>query len=262
MPAIPRASGALAGRVVLVAGGANGMGAAEVRRFVAEGAGVVVGDVADHTGKQLVEEVGDGAVYCHLDVCREDDWAAALALGASTFGRPVTGMVNNAAIGRVSTIEATTLDEYLDVIMVNQVGVFLGIQACIPGMRQAGAGSIVTISSILGLGGHTAFGPYVSAKYAIRGLSRVAALELAGAGIRVNTICPGAVDTQMLRAGDEDPAALGPIARQVPLKAVASPAEIAKAALFLLSEESSYITGADLVVDGGVMARVPLSMAR
>jgi 3alpha(or 20beta)-hydroxysteroid dehydrogenase len=254
--------GRLAGQTVLVSGGAHGIGAAQVRRFVSEGAAVVVGDILADDAKHLANEVGERAVACSLDVRSEEDWAAALQLAEQTFGAPVTGMVNNAGVSVTRMIEQSSLSDYLDVIMVNQVGSFLGLRACLPHMRAAGRGSIVLISSILGQGAMIASSGYVSSKFAIRGLTRVAALEAAAAGIRINCICPGLVDTRMIRAGDDAPDALVPIGKRVPMRLVGQPDMIAKSAAFLLSDDAEYVTGTDLTVDGGSMARIPLDLKR
>jgi 3alpha(or 20beta)-hydroxysteroid dehydrogenase len=252
----------LDGRTVLVAGGAHGMGAAQAQLFAERGASVVVGDVLADDAAVVADKIGESAVACKLDVASADDWDAAIDLGLSSFGRPVTGMVNNAGVSVTRTIERSTVDDYLSVVMVNQVGAFLGIRACIPTMRDAGGGSIVTISSILGHAAMAASSGYVSSKFAIRGLSRVAALELSRWKIRVNTICPGTIDTRMIRAGDEEPEALAPLAKQIPLGHVGDPVVIATAADFLLSDDASYVTGTDLVVDGGAMARIPVNLKR
>jgi 3alpha(or 20beta)-hydroxysteroid dehydrogenase len=252
----------LSGQTVLVTGGAHGIGAAQVRRFAAEGASVIVGDVLADDAKRLADEVGGQTVACSLDVRSADDWSAALALGEQTFGAPVTGMVNNAGVSVTRMIEDSSLEDYLEVVMVNQVGTFLGLRACIPVMRAAGKGSIVTISSILGKGAMVASSGYVSSKFGIRGLTKVAALEVASSGIRVNSICPGLVDTRMMRAGDDSPDALAPVGKRVPMRIVGQPDMIAKAAAFLLSDDAEYITGTDLTVDGGTMARIPLDLRR
>lgn len=252
----------LSGRTILVVGGAHGMGAAQARLFATEGAFVVIGDVLGDDAHELANDIGDAAVGCQLDVRSAEAWDAALELGSAASGRPVAGMVNNAGISVTRMIEDSSLEDYASVVEVNQIGTFLGIRACIPVMRQGGGGSIVAISSILGLGAMVASSGYVSSKFAIRGLVRAAALELARSGIRVNAICPGLVDTQMVRAGDDSPDALVPLGRRVPMGMVGEPSMIADAASFLLSDESRYITGIDLTVDGGSSARIPLNMKK
>ena len=252
--------GPIASMVVLISGGASGMGAAQARHLSDLGASVVVADIVVDRAEALARDLAGKSLAVGLDVRDPDQWADALRRAADAFG-PVTGLVNNAGIpGGNTLIEHTSATEYESVVAVNQIGMHSGIRACIPAMRAAGGGSIVLISSVLGTAGMAGSAAYVSTKFAIRGLARVAALELARDSIRVNCICPGAVDTAMLRSGADESRALDAISRQVPLRQVADPHEIAKAAAFLLSDDSSYITGSDLVVDGGVTARLPLNL--
>jgi 3alpha(or 20beta)-hydroxysteroid dehydrogenase len=157
-------------------------------------------------------------------------------------------------------ITRTRLQAYQDVIMTNQVGTFLGLKVCGAHMVEHGGGAMVTVSSVMGLAGHRNVAPYVSSKFAVRGLTRVAALELAGQGVRVNCIVPGTVDTRMLRGEDRDSQSLKQLAAQVPQNEVAEPVEIARAALFLLSDESRYVNGTDLVVDGAMTAAIPFTL--
>ena len=149
----------------------------------------------------------------------------------------------------------------LSTLEIDLVGVFLGIRSCIEPMTRAGGGAMVTVSSIDGIGAHPGLAGYASAKFAIRGLTRVAALELASSGIRVNAVVPGGMDTPMIRPPDVEPQALDPLAKQIPLRHIGHPAEVARAALWLVSDESSYVTGTDLIIDGGTMARAPIDMA-
>jgi 3alpha(or 20beta)-hydroxysteroid dehydrogenase len=252
----------LAERTILVSGGAGGLGAAQSALFVRHGANVVVADRRLGDVESVVAGLGRRAVGCALDVREPDAWSSAVRFAEEAFDCPVTGMVNNAAIsGGSSTVLDTALGRYQDVIAVNQVGAFLGIQASALAMVRAGGGAIVTVSSILGYAGHPRMSSYTSTKFAVRGLTRVAALELAASGVRVNCVCPGAVDTPMLRLGSDDPSVLGPIANQVPQRKVAQPSQIAEAVLFLISDESRYVTGTDLVIDGGLSARIPLDLA-
>ncbi len=245
--------GRLSGKVALVTGAANGQGAAAARRFVAEGARVVLADVDDDAGKALAGELG--ADYRHLDVSEEDDWAAALeACG------PVTVLVNNAGVLHFSLLHETTLADYERVIRVNQVGTFLGMRAVIPGMLEAGGGSIVNVSSVEGLAAAPLLVAYTASKFAIRGMTKVAALELAGKGVRVNSVHPGVVDTGLLpTALGGQPVDLSYVAKKVPMRRVGQPAEIAELVVFLASDESSYCTGSEFVADGGVTAAHSLS---
>ena len=251
----------LAGRTILITGAGRGMGEAEARLFAACGAGVVLGDLDTGDTGKIAESIGTQAVACRLDVREEADWEQAVQLAVERFGRPVTGMVNNAAVGGDGRpIVRTRLAAYLDVITTNQVGTFLGLKVCGGHMAEYGGGAMVTVSSVMGLAGHVNVAPYVSSKFAVRGLTRTAALELAAQGVRVNCICPGTVDTRMLRGEERDPVALKQLAGQVPQGEIAEPIEIARAALFLLSDDSRYVNGTDLVVDGAMMATIPFTL--
>ncbi|MFE7764811.1 SDR family NAD(P)-dependent oxidoreductase [Streptomyces sp. NPDC057438] len=249
--------GKLDGRVVLITGAARGQGEQEARLFAAEGAKVVVADVLDDQGEKLAKELG--ARYVHLDVRREDDWAAAVAAAKEAYGK-VDGVVNNAGILRFNALVDTPLDEFMQVVQVNQVGVFLGIKALAPAIEAAGGGTIVNTASYTGITGMAYVGAYAATKHAIVGLTRVAALELARKGIRVNAVCPGAIDTAMTDPGDETSAeAVDKLYRKrIPLGRIGRPEEVARLALFLSCEDSSYITGQPFVIDGGWLAGVSL----
>jgi 3alpha(or 20beta)-hydroxysteroid dehydrogenase len=252
--------GKLDGRVVLVTGSARGQGEHEARLFREEGAEVVVADVLDEPGQDLAQELG--ALYVHLDVGREDDWDAAVAATLDAHGR-LDGLVNNAGILRFNTLLDTPLDEFMQVVNVNQVGCFLGIRAVAP--RMPDGGTIVNTASYTGLTGMAAVGAYAATKHAVLGLTRVAALELARRRIRVNAVCPGAIDTAMSNPAHLDPAADSEEAargldrfyrRLVPLGRIGRPEEVARLALFLTCDDSSYITGQPFVIDGGWLAGV------
>lgn len=254
--------GKLDGRVVLVTGAARGQGEQEARLFREEGAEVVVADVLDEQGQDLAKEIG--ALYVHLDVRREDDWRAAADAVAETYGR-VDGLVNNAGILRFNTLLDTPLDEFMRIVEVNQVGCFLGIKTVAP--RMSDGGTIVNTASYTGVTGMAAVGAYAATKHAILGLTRVAALELAPRGIRVNAMCPGAIDTAMSNPAVLDPAMDSEEASRgldrfyrkvVPLGRIGRPEEVAALALFLTSEDSSYITGQPFVIDGGWLAGVSI----
>jgi 3alpha(or 20beta)-hydroxysteroid dehydrogenase len=248
-------TGKLEGRVALISGGSRGQGAAEARVFSAEGAVVVIGDVLDDEGKALAAELGDAARYVHLDVRRADDWEAAVAAAADAFGG-LDVLVNNAGVFRLASIEDTTPEDYMALIEVNQLGVFLGMRAVIPAMTAGGRGSIVNISSIDGLVGMAGAVGYVASKFAVRGMTKVAALELGSRGIRVNSIHPGGVDTPMireLRVGDVSVDGTGVMAK-VPLGRIGTPEDVARMALFLASDDSSYCTGSEFTIDGGLLA--------
>ncbi|MGX1504275.1 UNVERIFIED_CONTAM: 3alpha(or 20beta)-hydroxysteroid dehydrogenase [Streptomyces graminofaciens] len=246
--------GKLDGRVVLVTGAARGQGEQEARLFAAEGAKVVLADVLDELGEPLAKEVG--GLYVHLDVSRETDWTAAVGAAKERFGK-IDGLVNNAGILRFNELLATPLEEFQLITQVNQVGTFLGIRSVAPEIEAAGGGTIVNTASYTALTGMAYVGAYAASKHAILGLTRVAALELAGKGIRVNAVCPGAVDTPMSNPDGVDPEAVGDLYRTlVPLGRVGRPEEIARLALFLTGEDSSYITGQPFVIDGGWLAGV------
>ncbi|MCL6734966.1 SDR family NAD(P)-dependent oxidoreductase [Streptomyces neyagawaensis] len=249
--------GKLDGRVVLVTGAARGQGEQEARLFRAEGARVVVADVLDDQGEALAKEIG--ALYVHLDVGREEDWTAAAAAAKDAYGR-VDGLVNNAGVLRFNALVDTSLDEFTQVVRVNQVGVFLGIRTLAPEIEAAGGGTIVNTASYTGLTGMAYVGAYAATKHAIVGLTRVAALELARKGIRVNAVCPGAVDTAMTDPGEGVSAeTIDKLYRKrIPLGRIGRPDEIARLALFLSCEDSSYITGQPFVIDGGWLAGVSL----
>jgi len=242
--------GRLNGLVALItgAGSPRGQGAAEATLFAAEGAAVVVTDVSDEEGAETAASIGDAASYRHLDVTSEAGWTETVEWTIERHGH-LDVLVNNAGIWFGKSLDETTLDDYKRVVEINQVGVFLGLRAVVPPMKAAGSGSIVNISSLAGLRGTNMPLAYAATKWAVRGMSRAAAAELAPHGIRVNAVFPGYVDTGMIDSGHEE------IAQRVPLgRRLASPAEIAEAVLFLASDAARYVTGAELVVDGAVTA--------
>lgn len=252
--------GKLDGRVVIVTGAARGQGEQEARLFAAEGASVVVADVLDEQGEALAKELG--ASYVHLDVGEEADWSAAVGAAKEAYGR-IDGLVNNAGILRFNSLVDTPLDEFMQVVRVNQVGCFLGIKTVAAAMEDGG--TIVNTASYTAVTGMAAVGAYAATKHAILGLTRVAALELADRRIRVNAMCPGAIDTAMSNPAQLDPdadvegmsRALDELYRKlVPLGRIGKPAEVARLALFLTSDDSSYITGQPFVIDGGWLAGV------
>ena len=250
-------TGRLNGKVALVTGAARGQGESEARIFAREGARVVLADVLDELGTKVANDIGDMASYVHLDVTSEDQWAAAIAHTTNRFGR-LDVLVNNAGIARSAPLASTTLADYRTVIDVNQVGVFLGMRAVIEPMSDVGRGSIVNISSIDGIVGMTGLIAYVASKFAVRGMTKAAALELGPLGIRVNSVHPGLIETPMLHLGG--PAVDEGIKRMVqhfPLRRVGLPEDVAGVALFLASDDSAYCTGAEIVVDGGLIAGMP-----
>jgi 3alpha(or 20beta)-hydroxysteroid dehydrogenase len=243
----------LQGKIALISGGARGQGAAEARAFVAEGARVVIGDVLDDEGAQLAKELGDAARFVHLDVTDESSWAAAVRVAVEEFGA-LNVLVNNAGIMRLGPLDGQPTDEYRAVIEVNQFGCYFGMRAAIPALRAAGGGSIINTSSIngfIGLAGTTAYG---ASKFAVRGMTRTAALELGHHNIRVNAVCPGTIDTPMVSSPEFENVDKDAYFADQPVPRIGRPEEVANMMVFLASDESSFCTGAEFVVDGGALA--------
>jgi 3alpha(or 20beta)-hydroxysteroid dehydrogenase len=249
--------GLLDGKVAIVTGAARGQGEAAARLFHAEGARVVLVDVIDDLAAAVASDLGDRAHYRRVDVRDGDDWTEAVATAEERFG-PVSVLLNNAAILRHGTVEATTRQDFDDLISINVWGLLVGMQAVIPSMRRAGGGSIVNVSSTGGLIGQPGAAAYSASKAAVRGLTKSAALELAP-DIRVNSVHPGWVDTKMVRDPDvvSDEEYLQRLRPIVPMGRAAQPVELANVALFLASDMSSYMTGSEVVVDGGRTAGTP-----
>lgn len=242
--------GRLEDKVAIISGGARGMGASHARAFVAEGAKVVITDVLDSEGEALAEELGDSAVYRHLDVTDAAAWAEAVAAAEEAFG-PVTVLVNNAGIAPSAGMEDTTVELFDSVIAVNLKGTFLGMHAVLPSMRTAGAGAIVNISSIAGITGFPSSLPYVTSKWGVRGMTKAAAIDLAPS-IRVNSVHPGFIETPMIADAKETMSA---VVRSIPLQRIADVDEVTKLVVYLASDESSYSTGSEFIVDGGLTAQ-------
>lgn len=240
--------GSLTGKVAIITGAAGGMGRAEAELFANEGCAVVLTDI-DPTVKDIADRLGDRALFVEHDVASQEDWAVVIARTAERFGT-VSALINNAAIAITASVQDTS-PELLDRhYRVNQLGVFLGIAAVIPLMRKAGAGSIVNISSVGGLRGFPGEFAYCATKWAVRGMSRCAAADLAPFGIRVNSICPGPIATPMLGTPVEA-AQWGALTLS---GRPGRPSEVAAAAAFLASDAASYVTGTELTVDGGMTA--------
>ena len=238
--------GRLDGKVAIITGAARGQGAAEARLFAAEGARVLLTDVLDDEGKAAAAEIGAAAAYTHLDVADEQQWQAAVALAEERFG-PVTVLVNNAGILAFQALHKTELADFDRIMRVNVHGVFLGMKSVTPSMSKAGGGSIVNISSTAGLQGMPYVGAYVASKWAVRGLTKTAAIDLGHKNIRVNSVHPGGIDTPMVAGMPDD----APFYKRLPVPRMGSADEAARAVLFLASDEASYIAGAELAVDGG-----------
>ena len=251
--------GKLDGKVALISGGARGQGAAEAKTFAMEGAKVVFGDILDEAGAQVEADIraaGGEAVYVHLDVTSEADWSRAVQEAVNRFGK-LNILVNNAGIiiPRVP-IEERTADEWDRVMAVNAKGVFLGTKHAIPAMRRAGGGSIVNISSVAGIGQSLHQEPaYAASKGAVRIFTKVTASQHAKDRIRCNSVHPGPIDTEMLRIAMPDPQVLDQRLGRVPLGRMGMVEEIVAGVLFLASDDASYMTGAELVIDGGALAQ-------
>ena len=247
--------GRLAGKVAIITGGAKGQGAAEAKAFVKEGAKVVFGDILDENGYAVEAEINkqsESAKYLHLDVTSESDWITAVETTVSTYGK-LDVLVNNAAIviPRVP-LEERTVDEWDRIQAVNSKGVFLGAKHSIPAMRRGGRGSIINICAVAGFGQATTQEPaYAASKGAVRVLSKVIATQHAKDNIRSNAIFPGPIDTEMIHQAMSDPKALAERLGRVPLGRLGTIDEIVSGVIFLASEESSYMTGGELVIDGG-----------
>lgn len=248
-------AGRLAGKVALITGGAAGMGAAFVRVFAAEGAKVVAADIQDELGRKVAEDVnraGGEALYVHLDTSQQADWDNAVAQTVQRFGK-LTTLCNVAGIYRTEGTETENMEGWQQLIAVNQTGVWLGMRAAVPHMKKAGGGAIVNISSVAGLSARPMAIAYHAAKAAVHLMSKVAALEYAEHGIRVNSIHPGFTMTSTASALPDD--VKKALADPVPMRRAATPEEIAYGALYLCSDEAAIVTGTELIIDGGLSAR-------
>jgi 3alpha(or 20beta)-hydroxysteroid dehydrogenase len=241
--------GRVDGKVALISGGARGMGASHARALVAGGAKVVTGDILDDEGIALAKELGDAARFVHLDVTQPDQWKAAVDVALREFGT-LNVLINNAGIINGNNLRTFPLADWQKIIDINLTGTFLGMQVAVAPMIAAGGGSIINISSVEGLRGSPLLYGYVASKYGVRGLAKAAALELAQYKIRVNSIHPGLIRTPMTAGIPED-------FLQIPLGRGAEPGEVSACVVYLASDESSYSTGGEFLVDGGLTAGIP-----
>lgn len=239
-------------KVAIVTGGARGMGAATARLFVAEGAKVVIADVLDEDGKKLAGELQGKTIFEHLDVTEEQNWRRVIERTISSFGK-IDVLVNNAGVLLFKTIADTTKADFERVIAVNLAGTFLGVKLVGEHMVANKRGSIVNISSSDGMKGANGLGAYCSSKWGIRGLTKVAAMEFGHRGVRVNSVHPGGIDTAMGNPYGEKREDVNKRYTMVPLQRVGDPSEVAQTSLFLASDESSYLCGAEIAVDGGML---------
>ncbi|HEY0974973.1 MAG TPA: glucose 1-dehydrogenase [Solimonas sp.] len=244
--------GRLSNKVAIVTGGARGMGAATSRLFAQEGAKVVIADVLEAEGQALAAELGAGARFVRHDVTDEAAWATLIENTTRDFG-PIDVLVNNAGVLLFRTLAETSKADFSRVLDINLVGTFLGTKLVGTQMAARGRGSIVNISSVDGMKGANGLGAYCASKWGIRGLTRVAAMEFGHKGVRVNSVHPGGVDTAMGNPYAEQKADVNKRYTMVPLQRVGEPEEVARTSLFLASDEASYLCGAEIAVDGGML---------
>ncbi|MGN8845317.1 glucose 1-dehydrogenase [Niallia sp. HCP3S3_B10] len=240
----------LEGKIAIITGAAQGMGASHARRFIKEGAKVILTDLNEEKGQALAMELGENALFIKQDVTKAEEWESVIAVAEEKFGS-VNVLVNNAGITAAKSILQMTESDYRRIVDINQVSVFLGIKAVIPSMQQAGGGSIINISSINGIVGGAV--GYTDTKFAVRGITKAAAVECTHYGIRVNSVHPGVIATPMVIQEDTK-AAVEEFSKHIPLKRVAQPEEVTNIVLYLASDESSYSTGSEFIVDGGLTA--------
>jgi 3alpha(or 20beta)-hydroxysteroid dehydrogenase len=244
----------LEGKVAIITGAAGGIGAAAARALAHEGALLLLTDADEQRARGLARDLGEGADALAHDVTSEEQWQAVLALALETHGR-IDVLLNNAGVFLAAPLTETSLGEFRRVMDINATGVFLGMRAVAPAMIEQRAGSIINVSSVAGLTGSPFLTAYAASKWAVRGMSKVAAKELAQSGVRVNSLHPGQIDTDMnARQREKTPELIDRLIRGIPLRRIGTPEEVAHAIAYLASDESVYVTGSELVVDGGVTA--------
>lgn len=252
-------AGRLEGKVAIITGAAQGMGEATARLFASEGAKVVLGDVNTEKGEAVAADLGENAIFHKLDVSSDENWAQVVKAACDTFGT-INALVNNAGLVHFTPIEMLDPSDFQRIISVNTLGPILGTKHVTPVMKANGGGSIVNISSVDGLRGVNGLTCYTASKWALRGVSKAHAYELGTSGIRVNSVHPGGVDTPMGNAAGRPKSEVNHVFKRTALGRIGDPEEIANASLFLASDEASYITGAELAVDGGWTAGTFLTM--
>lgn len=252
-------NGRLSGKVCLITGAAQGMGEATARLFASEGAKLILCDVNAEKGEAVAADLGDNAMFQTLDVSSDEAWAAAVAAGVEKFGQ-INALINNAGLVHFTPIEMLDPADFHRIVSVNTLGPILGTKHVSPVMKKQGGGSIVNISSVDGLRGSNGLTCYTASKWALRGVTKCHAYELGTSGIRVNSVHPGGVDTPMGNAAGRPKEEINQVFRRLPLGRIGEPTEIAYASLFLASDESSYISGAELAVDGGWTSGTFLTM--
>ena len=247
----------LEGKVALISGGSRGQGATEAELFIKEGAKVVIADILEPEGDAVVAQIREGggdASFVRLDVTSEDDWRDAVEFTLNTYGR-LDILINNAAIYRRTPIVQTELDEWNQIMDINSTGVFLGTKHAVPAMQKSGGGSIINISSTAGLVGSERGSAYGASKGSVRLFTKYTAIQHAGDDIRANSIHPGPIDTEMIADNIATPEGRSESEARVPLGRIGTVMDVAYGALFLASDESSFMTGTELVIDGGITAR-------
>lgn len=247
--------GKLDDKIAFISGGASGMGAAEARMFVAEGARVLIADKLDDAGQALASELGENALYSHLDVCDQASWVRAIAHAEQHFGK-LNVLINNAGILLWQLIEDMTLEAYKSVVDVNQIGCWLGMKTALPALRRSGGGAIVNTASLAGRMGMAQGSAYVASKHAVLGMSKCAAIEFGKYNIRVNAILPGAIETQM--AGKRKNTDAGEHVKafsDLPIGRIGTVEEVARLVTFLASDAATYCTGGEFLIDGGMALR-------
>jgi len=243
--------GKLDGKVAIITGAAQGMGAAHAKLFVREGAKVVITDIKEAEGVALAKSLGENTLFIKHNVASAADWDNVVAQTKAKFGR-IDILVNNAGITFAKRLQDISEDDYLKIFQINQLGTFLGLKAVAKEMVAQHSGSIVNISSLNGLVGGAV--GYTDTKFAVRGMTKAAALELAPSGVRVNSVHPGVIETPMIsQPGTEE--AVKQFAKAIPLRRIAKPEEVSKLVLFVASDDASYATGSEFVVDGGMSAQ-------